>query len=70
MTLESTVIAVREMLAGERVGYGGTWQARRDTRLAIIAAGYGDGLLRSLASGTPILIGRRRAPWWAACRWI
>ncbi|HWG77520.1 MAG TPA: alanine racemase [Steroidobacteraceae bacterium] len=61
MTLESTVIAVREVLCGERVGYGGTWQAQRPSRVAIIAAGYGDGLLRSLATGTPILIGRRRA---------
>jgi alanine racemase len=62
MTLESTVIAVREVLAGERVGYGGTWRARGDSRIAIVAAGYGDGLLRSLAPATPVLIGRRRAP--------
>lgn len=62
MTLESTVIAVREVLAGERVGYGGIWQAPRSSRVAIIAAGYGDGLLRSLANGAPILIGRRRVP--------
>ena len=62
MTLESTVIAVREVLAGERVGYGGTWQAARSSRIAIVAAGYGDGLLRSLAPATPVLIGRRRAP--------
>jgi alanine racemase len=62
MTLESTVIALREVLAGERVGYGGVWQAARTSRVAIIAAGYGDGLLRSLASGAPVLIGRQRAP--------
>jgi alanine racemase len=62
MTLESTVIGVREVLTGERVGYGGTWQAQRSSRVAIVAAGYGDGLLRSLATGTPVLIGRRRAP--------
>ncbi len=62
MTLESTVIAVREVAAGERVGYGGTWRAPRRSRLAIVAAGYGDGLLRSLPSGAPVLIGARRAP--------
>ncbi len=62
MTLESTVIAVRELPAGERVGYGGTWRASRPTRLAIIAAGYGDGLLRSLSNGAPMLIGARRVP--------
>jgi len=62
MTLESRVIALREVLAGERVGYGGAWRAARRSRLAIIAAGYGDGLLRSLANGAPLLIGKRRAP--------
>ena len=62
MTLESTVIAVREVSAGERVGYGGEWRARRPSRLAIIAAGYGDGLPRGIPSGAPVLIGSHRAP--------
>jgi alanine racemase len=61
MTLESNVIALRDVRAGERVGYGGMWQAQRRSRLAIVAAGYGDGLPRSLPSGTPVLIGGRRA---------
>lgn len=62
MTLESTVIAVRELEAGERVGYSGVWRAERRSRLAIVAAGYGDGLPRSLPSGTPAMINSRRAP--------
>lgn len=62
MTLESTVIAVREVAPGERVGYGGVWRAARPSRLAIIAAGYGDGLPRSIPSGAPVLIGGYRAP--------
>jgi len=62
MALESCVIAVREVLPGERVGYGGAWRAARRSRLAIVAAGYGDGLPRSLANGAPVLIGERRAP--------
>lgn len=62
MTLESTVIALREVPVGERVGYNGAWQAQRPSRIAIIAAGYGDGLLRSLGNGTAILVGQRRAP--------
>jgi alanine racemase len=61
MTLESTVIAVREIGIGERTGYGGVWRAQRASRLAIIAAGYGDGLLRSLPDGAPVLIGGARA---------
>ena len=62
MTLESTVIALRQVPRGERVGYGGAWQAARDSTIAIIAGGYGDGLLRSLPNGTPVMVGGRRAP--------
>jgi alanine racemase len=60
MRLVSTVIAVREVPAGETVGYGGTWRAGRDSRVAIIAAGYGDGLPRSLPNGTPVLVNGQR----------
>lgn len=62
MEFESTVIATRTVARGETVGYGGVWQAQRDSILAIVAAGYGDGLLRNLPSGTPVLIEGRRAP--------
>jgi len=62
MTLESSVIAVRRVARGERVGYGGAWVAARDSVIAIIAGGYGDGLHRSLAPGAPVLVGGRRAP--------
>jgi len=62
MTLASTVIAVRNVPRGETVGYGGAWIAPRESRVAIVAGGYGDGLLRSLATGTPVLVNGRRAP--------
>jgi alanine racemase len=62
MTLASTVIAVRRVPRGETVGYGGAWSAPRDSQIAIIAGGYGDGLLRSLKTGTPVLVNGRRAP--------
>jgi alanine racemase len=62
MELESTVIAVREVPAGERVGYGGNWQATRAARVAVVAAGYGDGLLRSMAAGGRVLIAGQAAP--------
>jgi alanine racemase len=61
MTLASRVIAVKRAEAGERVGYGGTWQATRPTRLAIAAVGYGDGYPRNTAAGTAVLVGGRRA---------
>lgn len=62
MTLETTVIASRRVPAGETVGYGGAWRAPRETRIAILAAGYGDGVPRHLGSGSPVLIGGRAAP--------
>lgn len=62
MTLESRVIAVREISAGDRVGYGGTWTAGRATRMAVVAAGYGDGYMRNTANGTPVLVNARQAP--------
>ncbi len=48
MVLEARVMSVRTLRAGHSVGYGASWVAARDTRLAIVAAGYADGVLRSL----------------------
>jgi len=56
MTLETTVLTVRDVKRGETVGYAGAWRAERDSSIAILAAGYGDGLPRHLANGTPVLI--------------
>ncbi|MEM7496098.1 MAG: alanine racemase [Myxococcota bacterium] len=47
---------------GARVGYGGTWRAERDTEIAVLAAGYGDGYNRLLSNGGCVLIGGQRAP--------
>ncbi|MBJ3815802.1 alanine racemase [Shimwellia pseudoproteus] len=62
MSLTSSLIAVREHKAGEPVGYGGTWVSERDTRLGVIAIGYGDGYPRAAPSGTPVLVNGREVP--------
>ena len=62
MQLLSRIIAVRNVRRDERVGYGGTWTAQADSRVAIAAIGYGDGYPRSLPSGTPVLVRDRRVP--------
>jgi alanine racemase len=62
MTLRSEVIAVRELAAGDSVGYGSTWTARRDSRIATIPVGYGDGYPRAAQNGTPVLIAGQTAP--------
>jgi len=62
MSLETAVIATRHVPTGETVGYAGAWKAPRNSTIAIIAAGYGDGLARNLPNGTPVLIDGHRAP--------
>lgn len=62
MTFKSEVIALRDVAAGERVGYGGTWIARRQSRIATVTAGYGDGYPRHAPNGTPVLINNKRCP--------
>jgi alanine racemase len=61
MTLRSRIIAVKDLVVGEQVGYGGDWTATRPTRLAIVAVGYGDGYPRSASSGTPVLVNGEHA---------
>ena len=46
--LDLPVIQVRDVRPGESVGYGATWLARSDTRVATVSAGYADGIFRSL----------------------
>ncbi|MDF0534764.1 alanine racemase [Shewanella yunxiaonensis] len=62
MTLVSQLIAVRDHKAGDTVGYGGHWRAEHDTRLGVIAIGYGDGYPRNALQGTPVLVNGRRVP--------
>ncbi|HZD51990.1 MAG TPA: alanine racemase [Woeseiaceae bacterium] len=62
MQFGSALISVKRVRAGDRVGYGGVWQARQDTVIGIIAAGYGDGYSRYLPSGAPVLVNGRRVP--------
>ena len=62
MEFSAEIIAVRDIAIGERVGYGGRWCARRPSRIATVAAGYGDGYPRHARDGTPVRIGARRSP--------
>ena len=59
MTLESKVIAVRELAAGEPIGYAGTFVTTRPTRVGVVAAGYADGYPQYATSGTPVIIDGR-----------
>ncbi len=54
------VIAINDVPAGEDVGYGATWRAPRDSRIGVVAVGYGDGYPRHAPSGTPVAVNGRR----------
>lgn len=56
MTLSSEVIAVRELEAGEPVGYSETWKCSRPSRIGTVAMGYADGYPRHAKNGTPVLV--------------
>jgi alanine racemase len=62
MTLDSKVVAVKGVRPGEGVGYGVRFTAERPTTIAIIPAGYADGLDLRLAGRGSVLIRGRRAP--------
>ena len=61
MTLSSRLIALRTLSAGESTGYGSDWVAPRETRIGIVAMGYGDGYPRHAPTGTPVLVKGRRS---------
>jgi alanine racemase len=65
--LRARVLQIRSVAKGDTVGYGATWTAERDTRLAIVAAGYADGYPRAAIAtagepGRQVLVGSIRCP--------
>ena len=60
MRLEAEIIAVQELAAGDKVGYGGIFTAERPMRIGVVACGYADGYPRVAPNGTPCAIGSAR----------
>src|SRR6476469_2801810 len=65
--LKARIVQLRSIERGETVGYGGTWTARRPTKLAIIAVGYADGYFRAASSndgtrGAEVIVAGKRCP--------
>ena len=60
MSLRSRVVAVKGMRPGESAGYGARFTAARPTRVAVVPAGYADGLDVRLAGVGEVLVGGRR----------
>jgi alanine racemase len=62
VTLHARVLQVRQIDAPRGVGYGASFRAQAPTRIATIAAGYADGLLRHLSNSGHVAVQGRRAP--------
>ncbi|MDE6314325.1 MAG: serine racemase VanT catalytic subunit [Lachnospiraceae bacterium] len=63
LSLKSKIILIRTICTGESVGYGRSFQAQRDSLIAIVPIGYGDGFPRSLSYGKgSVLIHDKYAP--------
>lgn len=60
--LSVPVIQIRDVAAGESVGYGNTWIAQRDSRVATIAAGYADGIIRAMGEKVDVFSDQTRCP--------
>jgi alanine racemase len=65
--LKARIVQIRNIDRGETVGYGGTWTARRPTKLAIVSAGYADGYFRAASAndgtrGAEVVVAGKRCP--------
>lgn len=60
MNLGSELISVRELRAGDTVGYGASFRAEHSMRIGTVACGYADGYPRHAPTGTPILVNGQR----------
>jgi alanine racemase len=62
MSVRTRIVHVQEVRTGESVGYGGTFEARRETRIAVLPVGYDDGVDWRLANQGEVLVRGRRVP--------
>ena len=60
MTLTSEIIATQHLHAGERVGYGFSYEAVGEISIGVVACGYADGYPRHAPTGTPVLVNGKR----------
>lgn len=60
MSVRTRIVHVQELKPGESVGYGGTWEARRATRIAVLPVGYDDGVDWRLGNQGEVLVRGRR----------
>ena len=62
LTWRAAILSVKDLPAGARVGYGGMFQTERPSRVAILAAGYADGIPHRLSNRGSVIVNGKLAP--------
>jgi len=62
LSWKTAVVHLKTVAPGTPVSYGGTWTARRPTRIATLPVGYADGYSRRLSNRAQVLVRGQRAP--------
>src|SRR5258708_30518597 len=56
LSFRARIISIRDLPVGARVGYNARWTAREPSRVAVLSAGYPDGLVRVLSNKSPVIL--------------
>lgn len=62
LSLKSRIVYVKTVPKGQEISYGGTYTTTKDTRVATVCIGYGDGYPRSLSNVGHVLVKGKRVP--------
>jgi len=62
LTWKTRIFSLREMKAGQALGYGGTYVTKAPSRIAVLPVGYADGLNRGLSAGGRVIVRESYAP--------
>ncbi len=62
LTWKASVLTVKDLEAGALIGYGGMYRAERPTRIAVLAAGYADGIPHRLSNRGSVIAKGKLAP--------
>jgi alanine racemase len=61
VSLFAKIIAIKDIKQGDFIGYSQTFKCEKDTKIAIIKLGYGDGYPRNIKANTPVFVGNQRS---------
>jgi alanine racemase len=62
LTWKTRIFSLRDMKAGQALGYGGTYVTKAPSRIAVLPVGYADGLNRGLSAGGRVIVRESYAP--------